>query len=235
MRQHEPSLSDSPDLLSWRAQLSVMVRSHVCMPQRCGSVARNAVRTSAAQCGIALPLGRKLRLSVSSSFLVRPYTLRKDDTLESIAEKRGFEVKELEKLNHSISKSELMEGTTIILPASALSERDKEIISGIGWRYRTYPVRKGETMEEIISKRGISMAEMEKLNPNVDLHKLKTNQILKLPSGKYTIREREMLMGVAGVPSEFFQSKGFAVSASVFGVVAVIGVIALWKERTQSD
>ena len=24
-------------------------------------------------------------------------------------------------------------------------------------------------------------------------------------------------MGVAGVPSEFFQSKGFAVSASVFG------------------
>ena len=38
-----------------------------------------------------------------------------------------------------------------------------------------------------------------------------------MPSGKYTVREREMLMGVAGVPSEFFQSKGFAVSASVFG------------------
>ena len=43
------------------------------------------------------------------------------------------------------------------------------------------------------------------------------NQILKMPRGKYTVREREMLMVVAGVPSEFFHSKGFAVSASVFG------------------
>ena len=85
----------------------------------------------------------------------------------------GFEVKELEKLNHSISKSELTEGTTIVLPAGALSDRDKEIISGIGWRYRTYPVRKGENIEDITSKRGISMAEMEKLNPNVNLQKLK--------------------------------------------------------------
>lgn len=82
-------------------------------------------------------------------------------------------MKELEKLNHSISKSELTEGTTIVLPAGALSDRDKEIISGIGWRYRTYPVRKGENIEDITSKRGISMAEMEKLNPNVDLQKLK--------------------------------------------------------------
>lgn len=85
----------------------------------------------------------------------------------------GFEVKELEKLNHSISKSELTEGTTIVLPAGALSNRDKEIISGIGWRYRTYPVRKGEKIEDITSKRGISMTEMEKLNPDVDLQKLK--------------------------------------------------------------
>ena len=34
---------------------------------------------------------------------------------------------------------------------------------------------------------------------------------------RYTVCEREMLMVVAGVPSEFFHSKGFAVSASVFG------------------
>ena len=52
----------------------------------------------------------------------------------------GFEVKELQKLNHNIKKSELTEGTTIVLPAGSLSERDEEIISGIGWQYRTYPV-----------------------------------------------------------------------------------------------
>ena len=38
-----------------------------------------------------------------------------------------------------------------------------------------------------------------------------------MASGKYTVREMEMLMGVVGVPSEFFERKGFAVSASVFG------------------
>lgn len=206
------------------------------MSQLSGGLAPNAVRARAYKVSPALPSSRKLRLNVGASFMVRPYTLRKDDTLESIAEKRGFEVKELQKLNHSIKKSELTEGTTIVLPAGSLSERDKEIISGIGWlSYRTYPVRKGEKIEDITSKRGITMDEMERLNPDVNLQKLKTNQILKMPSGKYTVREREMLMGVAGVPSEFFQSKGFTVSASVFAVVAVVGVIAWWKERTSSD
>lgn len=195
----------------------------------------NNARHSTKQLSAALPSSRKLRLTVRATFIVRPYTLRKDDTLDSIAEKRGFDVKDLQKLNHSIKKSELTEGTTIVLPASALSERDKEIIAGIGWKYRTYPVRKGEKIGDITSKRGISMAEMERLNPGVDLQSLKTNQILKLPGGKYTVREREMLMGVAGVPSEFFQSKGFTVSASVFAVVAVVGVIAWWKERTGGD
>jgi len=166
---------------------------------------------------------------------VRPYTLRKGDTLESIAEKRGFEVQQLKKLNHSIKKSELVEGTTIVVPAGALSDRDKEIIQGIGWRYRTYPVRAGESIEAITSKRGITTAEIEKLNPDVDTKKLKTNQVLKLPASKYTVREREMLMGAAGVPTEFFQSKGFTVSASVLAVVAVVGVITWWKERTGSD
>lgn len=205
------------------------------MSQLSGVLAPNAVRSRAYKASPALPSSRKLRLNVGANFIVRPYTLRKDDTLESIAEKRGFEVKELQKLNHNIKKSELVEGTTIVLPSGSLSDRDKEIISGIGWQYRTYPVRKGETIEDITSKRGITMAEMERLNPDVNMQKLKTNQILKMPSGKYTVREREMLMGVAGVPSEFFQSKGFAVSASVFAVVAVVGVVAWWKERTGSD
>ena len=30
------------------------------------------------------------------------------------------------------------------------------------------------------------------------------NQLIKLPANRYTVREREMLSGTAGVPSEFF-------------------------------
>ncbi|CAD7699000.1 unnamed protein product [Ostreobium quekettii] len=196
--------------------------------------APNGLRAHALKGSASARLGRNLRLEVGA-FSVRPYTLRKGDTWESIAEKRGFEVQELQKLNHSIKKNGLVEGTTIVLPAGALSDRDKEIIQGIGWRYRTYPVRAGESIEAITSKRGITMAEIEKLNPDVDTKKLKTNQVLKLPANKYTVREREMLMGVAGVPTEFFQSKGFTVSACVLVVVGVVGVITWWKERTDSD
>ena len=45
--------------------------------------------------------------------------------------------------------------------------------AGIGPRtYRTYPVRSGENIEDIISKRGISRAEVNALNPEVNLDKL---------------------------------------------------------------
>ena len=30
------------------------------------------------------------------------------------------------------------------------------------------------------------------------------NQLIKLPANRYTVREREMLSGTAGVPAEFF-------------------------------
>lgn len=70
-----------------------------------------------------------------------------------------------------------MGGTTIVLPADSLSARDKDIIDGMGrFTYRTYPVRKGETVDDIASKRGISMSALEKLNPDVELKKLKREQ-----------------------------------------------------------
>lgn len=60
------------------------------------------------------------------------------------------------------------------------------------------------------------------------------NQILKLPAGKYTVREREMLVGSAGVPNEFFQSKGFVVSASVLGMLLEIVALLLYCDRSFS-
>lgn len=179
-------------------------------------------------------LGRNLRLDVAA-FTVESYTLRRGDTLESIAEEKGLEVQLLEKLNHSIDRSEMVEGKTIVVPAVALSDMDKGIIQEIDRRYRAYPMRAGESIEAITSKRGTTAAEIEKLKPDVGTKKLKTNQVLKLPASKYTVREREMLMGVARVPTEFFQSKGFTVSACVLVVVGVAGVITWWKERTDGD
>ena len=83
------------------------------------------------------------------------------------------DVDKLKKLNHEIDLEQLQEGQTIVLPAGKLSARDKEIIAGIGRSYRTYPVREGESIQDIIEKRQISMAEVEALNPETKLNALK--------------------------------------------------------------
>jgi hypothetical protein len=67
----------------------------------------------------------------------------------------------------------LVEGQTILLPGGKLSSRDREILAGIGpATYRTYPVREGEVLQDIMEKRNITKAEMEALNPGVDLDRL---------------------------------------------------------------
>ena len=77
------------------------------------------------------------------------------------------------KLNHDVKPDCLVEGQTIVLPAGKLSARDKEILQGIGpGTYRTYPVRAGETIEDIISKRNISRRVVDQLNADANLDNL---------------------------------------------------------------
>ena len=131
---------------------------------------------------------------------VRPYTVRKGDTLASIASKRGMSVEEVKRNNKGRSPSadaEVKPGETILLPAGKLSKRDSEIIAGITKinQPREYPTRKGETIGEIIGQRGISFEDVQRLNPGVNLGTFNAGERLKLPPGKYTTREKEMLQG----------------------------------------
>ena len=83
-------------------------------------------------------------------------------------------VDEVLSLNHGLRKKFIEEGQTILLPSSRLSSRDKEILDGVKSKgYRAYPVRKGETIEDITSKRGIRMGAVERLNEGVDLGSLR--------------------------------------------------------------
>lgn len=80
---------------------------------------------------------------------------------------------ELVALNHDMNPDSLVEGQTILLPGGKLSSRDREILAGIGpATYRTYPVREGEVLQDIMEKRNITRTEMEALNPGVNLDKL---------------------------------------------------------------
>lgn len=60
-----------------------------------------------------------------------------------------------------------------MVPVGKLSDRDRLILDGMRQgKYRTYPIRKGEKLEEVLSKRGISMEEFKKLNPDVNPKKV---------------------------------------------------------------
>ena len=85
-------------------------------------------------------------------------------------------IEDILSVNHGLRKDTILEGQTILLPSSKLSERDREILDGVGkgkGKYRAYPVRKGEVIEDIIEKRGIKMEEVEALNEGVVLSSLK--------------------------------------------------------------
>lgn len=79
-------------------------------------------------------------------------------------------------MNPGIKPDAVEPGQTILLPAGTLSRRDREILEGIGQVYRIYPVRKGEALNDIISKRNITRDEMKQLNPGVNIDKLKGEQ-----------------------------------------------------------
>jgi len=163
---------------------------------------------------------------------MRPYTVRKGDTLDSIASKRSMRVEDVKKYNKSLkADGALAPGTTILLPAEKLSKRDQAIIDGIRGvnEPRVYPCRGGETLEEIINPRKISKSEIERLNPK--LGALKAGTKILLPPGKYTVREKEMLQGCGILPVETLNPLallGSPVARNALGAMIGIGAYAMY-------
>jgi LysM repeat protein len=216
---------------------------------------------------------------------LRPYTVRKGDTLDSVAKKRGLSPAEVVKYNAKSltvksacaaglqsasvhppgnepdpplacppSTAQLEPGQTILLPTFKLSEvradagqkpdsvlcsdnhpgpwrgpqRDKEILKGIAPSGpRSYPLRKGETVADVLKGRGVTWAECAALNPGVDLHKAKDGQVLKLPYGRYTQREKEVLSSVVPGPSLGLPAlAGPSSSQLQLGLLLLLGVSA---------
>lgn len=174
-------------------------------------------------------------LAYAFDVTVRPYTLRKGDTISSIVDKRGFTIDQVVSINHDVKVDAVKEGDTILLPAGSLSSRDKEILGGIGASYRVYPVRKGEKLSDILSKREISEAEFKELNPGIDGNKIKENQLLKLPSDKFTVREREMLIGQGILPQEFFEATRNPFAIGIGALLMVCGFVLAWQKFYKED
>jgi LysM repeat protein len=168
-----------------------------------------------------------------SQLTMRPYTLRKGDTLESIAQKRSMSVAEIKKCNSKKDGDAIKVGDTILLPAGKLSQRDNEIIDGITKinQPRIYPTRKGESIMDIIEPRNIAFDEVKRLNPGLNLGTFNNGEKLKLPPGKYTVREKEMLQGCGILPPETVNPLALLVSPNslaLFGAASLAGVYAMY-------
>jgi LysM domain len=83
-------------------------------------------------------------------------------------------MKEVMKLNHNLDPNSLQAGQTIMLPLGKLSERDRQILDGMkAGNYRTYPIRAGEKLSDVLANRKISMDEFQLLNPELNPNKVK--------------------------------------------------------------
>lgn len=139
--------------------------------------------------------------------VARPYTVRAGDTLSSICAKRDIPVKLVISLNPSLEASKgdaLQAGEKLLLPGHRYSRRDREIMAGIATGVgkggtRTYPLRQGERLADVLRARDISMDEVRQLNPGVNLDRLPAGATILLP-GKFSRREREVLAGL--VPTQ---------------------------------
>ena len=82
-------------------------------------------------------------------------------------------------------------------------------------------------MADVLKGRGVTWAECAALNPGVDLHKAKDGQVLKLPYGRYTQREKEVLSSVVPGPSLGLPALAGPSSAQLqLGLLLLLGVSA---------
>lgn len=77
---------------------------------------------------------------------------------------------------------------------------------------------------------------MAALNAGANLDRLKEGQLLKLPANKFTVREREMLIGSGILPPEFFrQAIGNPFALGLGALLFVCGGVLVWQRLYDED
>lgn len=102
------------------------------------------------------------------------YKVSKGDTLWGIAKSCGSSVEEIKKLNPQISGDLIRPGMEIALPGEPSSEASSNDA--------VYTVQKGDTAYAIAKSLGISLKELERLNPGTDLEHISVGQKLNVSS-----------------------------------------------------
>jgi len=109
-------------------------------------------------------------------FAAKTHKVKKNETLTSVAKKYHVSINSLKEANNRLNSS-LKPGDILVIPprtASAPAGKESATVSAA-----TYKVRKGDTIQKIARKTGVSVARLKNLN-GIGKGKLKNGQILAL-------------------------------------------------------
>ena len=144
----------------------------------------------------SLSIGQQLKLPTetpeepSSPLYSNSYTVKKGDSLYSIATKYGVTVNDL-KTTNNLTSNTLSIGQVLKIPGLSVEQPN------------THTVKKGESLYSIANKYGTTVTELKNLN-NLTSNNLSIGQILKLPGtleettiNTYTVKSGDTLYSIA--------------------------------------
>lgn len=126
-------------------------------------------------------VGQIIRVDDPNASKVTMHTVQRGETLAFISRKYNVEISDLVNWNAlkttnlivgqklKVSGEASKENVTVLVP----KEKPKPVVA-------YYKVRSGDNFSKVASRHGISQAELRKLNPNIDINRLKVGQRLRV-------------------------------------------------------
>ncbi len=140
--------------------------------------ARNGLKTNSV---LILPAGRSgISSPIQSGVKYRAHRVKRKETLFGIAQLYNVGVEDIKKLNKELYSKGLRKGEKLVIPPSAGSINENTTSPNTLPGTKKYTVQPKETKFGIARKFGITIAELEDLNPNLD-ENLKIGSIIIVP------------------------------------------------------
>ena len=150
------------------------------------------------------------------------YTVQAGDNGYDIALAHGISLDELRNLNPGINLATLHPGDTLFVPGASTGTNDEPVntASASALQAAAYTVQNGETASGIAAAHGISLDELQRHNPGVDLNVIHPRQILYVPVPAYNVPALDPSESGALLTSEYvvrYGDTGYGI-ASLYGI-----------------